>query len=108
MKNYNDTPTLVLAMLHIIFHVILEVIKIEIHIAKQPPLTKGKRLLQLYSWKGRPASSFFVIITYSNYFQQENQGVVIPLGNKNSGSSKTVESQRNFPDPIQAFPLTKA
>jgi hypothetical protein len=34
MKNYNDTPTLVLAMLHIIFHVILEVIKIEIHIAK--------------------------------------------------------------------------
>ena len=34
MKNYNDTPTLVLAIIHIIFHVILEVIKIAILIAK--------------------------------------------------------------------------
>ena len=34
MKNYNDAPALVLAMLHIIFHVILEVIKIAILITK--------------------------------------------------------------------------
>ena len=33
-KEYNDMLALVLAMIHIIFHVILESIKIIIHIAK--------------------------------------------------------------------------
>lgn len=63
-----ESLSIVLTIITLILYVFFRSLEMALMIAKQPPLTKGKRLLQLYSWKGRPASSFFVIITYSNYF----------------------------------------